>query len=178
MSKGWKVRVLTVGTVMAMAVPAFGFQPPNHFHRGGNTIQISKTDMTGFIQVGDDFATFNGRLTDGKCTYATSADSDGNQVGPNDGIIIQASGSCKGIGTGELVLEAQTTDVAPFNTLSSGQTDFVEVGKYAVIAPGKNNQGMAIVDGGNYEKVYDNNGQSFMLRLTGVTANTAINGPQ
>ena len=142
--------------------------------KGGGGLKVFKTDMVGFIQVNDSQVATGGRLSGDGCTYTPTG-----TVGEFGGIGIKAGGRCASIGSGEIVMipdfNLGVLDNIQSVQGSTLQRDYVEVGKYVLIAPSGSNQATSVVDGGSYEKIYAGSGSSFILRLTGVTSNQPIN---
>lgn len=142
--------------------------------KGGGGLKVFRTDMVGFIQVNDSQVATGGRLAGNGCTYTPTG-----AVGQFGGIEIKAAGRCAGIGSGEIVMIPDFSLGVLGNIQSVQgsilQRDYVEVGKYVLIAPTDGNQATSVVDGGNYEKIYAGGGSSFIMRLTGVTSNQPIN---
>jgi hypothetical protein len=136
--------------------------------------RVFRTDMAGFIQVNDSQVATGGRLAGNGCTYTPTG-----AIGEFGGMEIKAGGRCARIGSGEIVMIPDFSLGVLGNIQSVQgsvvQRDYVEVGKYVLIAPSGSNQAASVVDGGNYEKIYAGSGTSFIMRLTGVTSDQPIN---
>ena len=137
-------------------------------------LKVLRTDMVGFIQVNAAQIATGGKLSGNQCTYTPTG-----ATGQFGGMEIKASGRCAAVGTAELVT-IPDFNLGVFDNIQSVQgsilqRDYVEVGKYVVIAS-PSGGGTSVVDGGSYEKVYAGAGSSsFIIRLTGVTSNQPIN---
>ena len=176
---------MAIAATLALAAPVSAAHdhgpnppPPPGF---GNGFKVLQTDMVGSFQESNGF---NGSVSGNGCTYTAVSGTTPNPptVGSNTVlstvIPIQASGSCSGIGQGELILMPNFNSF-PFlqemNTDIGQVRDYVLTGQYLVVAAGPQNQGLAVVDGGDFQEIDNSNDSAFILRLTGVAANQAIN---
>lgn len=142
--------------------------------RNGGGLRVMRTDMIGLIQVNTSQIAAGGQLSGNGCTYTPAG-----TIGQFGGMEINARGRCAISGSGEIVM-IPDYNLGVLGNIQSAQgstlqRDYVEVGKYVLIAP-IGNQGTSVVDGGTYEKVYAGNGSSsYILRLTGISSNRPIN---